>query len=124
MPNRGQIENISCPLPLRDYPHIVMHAAAGDSFVLAQGAPEEAVHHWERAIELNPRRFSGLIGLAGDAANRSDRERALVLFRRCGEVNLTRTQQVWKDDLSSPLGKFHEYRRDQDFLAVLGWQND
>ena len=29
MPNRGQIEHISCPLPLRDYPHIVMGHGGG-----------------------------------------------------------------------------------------------
>jgi len=29
MPNRGQIETISCPLPLRDYPNIVMGHGGG-----------------------------------------------------------------------------------------------
>ena len=101
-----------------------LHAAAGDSFVYARGESDEAVHHWERAVELNPRTFSALAGLAGHAAARGDRDRALALLRRCADVNLERARQVWKDDLAAPLGKFQDFRRDQDFLTVFGWQND
>jgi tetratricopeptide (TPR) repeat protein len=102
----------------------VVQALAGDSFVFAKGDSAEARAYWEKAVAINARNFSALFNLAGDAANRSDRDLALEYLRRCTGIDLERTRRQWRDDLASPLKKFGEYARDAEFRRVLGWEND
>ena len=101
-----------------------VQALAGDSFVFAKGDSTEARPYWEKALALNPKHFGAMFNLAADAASRSDRERSLDLLRRCAELDLERTRKQWRDDQASPMKKFGEFSRDQDFRRALGWEND
>jgi tetratricopeptide (TPR) repeat protein len=102
----------------------LVQAAAGDSFVYAKGDSAEARRYWEAAIALNPKNFGALFSLAAEAAARSDRDASLDLLRRCAALDLERTRKQWKDDMASPLKKFGDFARDQEFRRVLGWEND
>ena len=102
----------------------IVQAMAGDSFVFAKGDSTEARPYWEKALSLNPKNFGAMFNLAADAASRSDRERSLDLFRRCAAIDLERTRKLWRDDQASPMKKFGEFSRDQDFRRALGWEND
>ncbi len=102
----------------------LLQAAAGDSFVFAKGDSDEARPWWEKAVSLNPRNFGALFSLAAHSASRGERATSLDLLRRAAGIDLERTRRLWKDDLASPLGKFGDVARDQDFLRVLGWGND
>ena len=99
-------------------------ATAGDSYVFAKGDSAEARQYWERAIELNPKNFGAVFNLAAEAADRGERERSLVLLGRCATLDLDRTRRHWKEDMASPLKKFGEFARDQEFRRILGWEND
>ena len=100
-----------------------VQAAAGDSYVYAKGESAEARPYWEKAVALNPKNFGALFSLAADAAGRSDRDAALDYLRRCVALNLERTRQQWRDDLTS-MKKFAEFSRDPEFRRALGWEND
>ncbi len=101
-----------------------VQAVAGDSFVFAKGESAEARPYWEKALTLNPKNFGALFNLAAEAAERSDRVASLGYLQRCAVLDLDRTRKLWREDLSSPLKKFGEYARDQEFRRALGWEND
>jgi tetratricopeptide (TPR) repeat protein len=101
-----------------------VQAVAGDSFVFAKGDSAEARPYWEKALTLNPKNFGALFNLAAEAAERSDRVASLGYLQRCAALDLDRTRKLWREDLSSPLKKFGEYARDQEFRRALGWEND
>ena len=102
----------------------IVQAVAGDSFVFAKGDSAEARPYWEKALSLNPKNFGALFNLAAEAAGRSDREAALDRLKRCAALDLERTRKLWRDDLASPMNKFGEFARDQEFRRALGWEND
>ena len=102
----------------------IVQAMAGDSFVFAKGDSAEARPYWEKALTLNPRNFGALFNLAAEAAGRSDRNASLGFLQRCAALDLERTRQLWKDDMASPMKKFGEFARDQEFKRALGWEND
>jgi len=102
----------------------IVQAMAGDSFVFAKGDSGEARPYWEKAISLNPKNFGALFNLAAEAAGRADRELSLGYLQRCAGLDLERTRKLWKDDMASPMKKFGDFARDQDFLRALGWEND
>ena len=102
----------------------VVQAVAGDSFVFAKGDSAEARPYWENAIAINPKNFGARFNLAAEAADRSDREASLGFLQRCAALDLERTRKLWKDDLASPMKKFGDFSRDQDFRRALGWEND
>ena len=101
-----------------------VQAVAGDSFVFAKGDSAQARPYWEKALTLNPKNFGALFNLAAEAAERSDRVASLGYLQRCAALDLDRTRKLWREDLSSPLKKFGEYARDQEFRRALGWEND
>jgi tetratricopeptide (TPR) repeat protein len=102
----------------------VVQAVAGDSFVFAKGDSAEARPYWEKAISLNPRNFGALFNLAAEAAGRGDRDGSLGYLQRCAGLDLERTRKLWRDDMASPMKKFGDFARDQDFRRALGWEND
>jgi tetratricopeptide (TPR) repeat protein len=102
----------------------IVQAVAGDSFVFAKGDSAEARPYWEKAISLNPKNFGALFNLAAEAAGRSDRDVSLGFLQRCAALDLERTRKLWKDDMASPMKKFGDFARDQDFRRALGWEND
>jgi tetratricopeptide (TPR) repeat protein len=101
-----------------------VQAVAGDSFVFAKGESAEARPYWEKALTLNPKNFGALFNLAAEAADRNDRVASLGYLQRCAVLDLDRTRKLWKEDMASPLKKFGEYARDQEFRRALGWEND
>lgn len=102
----------------------IVQAMAGDSFVFAKGDSAEARPYWEKALTLNPKNFGALFNLAAEAAGRSDRDSSLGYLQRCAAIDLDRTRKLWKEDLASPMKKFGEFARDQEFRRALGWEND
>ncbi len=102
----------------------IVQAMAGDSFVFAKGDSTEARPYWLKALELNPVNFGALFNLAAEAADRGARDESLGYLQRCANIDLDRTRKLWKEDLASPMKKFGDYARDQDFLGALGWGND
>ena len=102
----------------------IVQAMAGDSFVFAKGDSAEARPYWEKALELNPKNFGALFNLAAEGASRGDRDASLGYLQRCAEIDLDRTRKLWRDDMASPMKKFGDYSRDQDFRRALGWGND
>lgn len=101
-----------------------LQAAAGDSFVYAKGESAEARPYWEKAVALNPRNFSALFNLAGDAASREERAASLDYLTRAATLDLERARRLWHGDMASPLRKFAAYVKDNDFRRALGWEND
>ncbi len=101
-----------------------LQAAAGDSFLYAKGESGEARPYWLKAVELDPENFNALFNLAAEAASRGDRQEALDRLKRCAELDLDRTRKLWREDMASPLRKFGDVARDQEFRRVLGWEND
>jgi tetratricopeptide (TPR) repeat protein len=102
----------------------IVQAMAGDSFVFAKGDSGEARPYWEKALELNPRNFGALFNLAAEAASRGDRDASLGYLQRCAVIDRERTRKLWKEDMASPMKKFGDFARDQEFLRALGWEND
>lgn len=102
----------------------VLQAAAGDSFVYAKGESAEARPYWEKAVALNPRNFSALFNLAGDAASREERTESLGYLKQAATLDLERARRLWHGDMASPLRKFAAYVKDNDFRRALGWEND
>jgi len=102
----------------------IVQAMAGDSFVFAKGDSAEARPYWEKALELNPKNFGALFNLAAEGAARGDRDASLGYLQRCAGIDLDRTRKLWRDDMASPLKKFGDFARDQEFRRALGWEND
>lgn len=102
----------------------LLQAAAGDSYVYAKGESAQAVPYWRRAAEINPSNFGAQFGLAAQAASRGDRAEALDRLQRSVALDLDRARRLWREDIASPLGKFADFARDQEFRKALGWQPD